>query len=66
MNEFDEIVAVRRLHDLLRERGAERTPAEIRRTLRKMSRAMQITYDAAVDYWERLLLSNNPNPEKWE
>jgi len=66
MNEFDETVAIRRLHDLLRERGAERTPAEIRRSVNKIARQLQITYDAAVDYWERLLLSNNPNPEKWE
>jgi len=67
MNEFDEIVAVRRIHDLmLRKRGVERTHTEIRRTAKVFAYQCQVTYDVALARWERILLTNNPKPEKWD
>lgn len=66
MTEFEELKTVQRIMALYRERGQERTPADIREYSRRIIRQGGLSPQASYQVIEGHLLEKNPNPENWE
>lgn len=66
MNEFEEIIAVRNVIRLLRERGIERTEADVRRRAATYRRKFGFSAGEAYEALEGELLDRKPHPEEWE
>jgi hypothetical protein len=63
--EFDQDMAVRRLSELLKERGTPWTDHRIRRHVSTIASRNRIEISEAYECFEDFLLDNNPRPEKW-
>lgn len=60
MNEFDERVWVRSIMGLLRERGLERTPQQVRKVITSIKRSRSCSTEQAFESWEAELLASRP------
>lgn len=65
MTEFDEMMAIRRIADLLREQGENWSEHRIRAHVTKIARRTDTELDEAYEIMECSLLDHNPRPEKW-